>query len=41
MDTVKAALDYLNGNGTSTPFFVAFDASADLSLLVSSLSSCE
>lgn len=41
MDTVKAALDYLNGNGTSTPFFVAFDASADLSLLVSSLSSCD
>lgn len=41
MDIVNEAQEYLNGNGVSNPFFVAFDASADLRLLVSSLSSCE
>ena len=41
MDPVNAAQEYLNGNGTSNPFFVAFDASSDLSSLVTSLSSCK
>lgn len=41
MDIVNAAQEYLNGNGAANPFFVAFDASTDLSMLVTSLSSCE
>ncbi len=41
MDIVNAAQEYLNGNGVSNPFFVAFDAPTDLSSLVTSLSSCE
>ena len=41
MDIVNAAQEYLKGNGTSNPFFVAFDASLDLSSLVTSLSSCK
>ena len=41
MDIINAAQEYLSGNGASNPFFVAFDASTDLSMLVSALSSCE
>lgn len=41
MDIVTAAQEYLNGNGASNPFFVAFDAPSDLSSLVTSLSSCK
>lgn len=41
MDVATAAQEYLNGNGASNPFFVAFDAASDLSLLVASLSSCK
>ena len=41
MDIVNAAQEYLNGNVISNPFFVAFDASSDLSSLVTSLSSCK
>ena len=41
MDVVNATQDYLNGNGASNPFFVAFDEPADLASLVASLSSYE
>ena len=41
MDIVNAAQEYLKGDGASNPFFVAFDASTDLSSLVTSLSSCK
>lgn len=41
MDVINIAQDYLKEDGASHPLFVAFDASADLSLLVSSLSSCK
>ena len=40
MDAIKAAKEYLAGNGASTPFFVAFDAAADLRALASALASC-
>ena len=33
MDVVNATQDYLNGNGASNPFFVAFDEPADLASL--------
>lgn len=41
MDVVRAAQEYLNGNGATNPFLVAFDASSDLSSLVTALSSCK
>lgn len=41
MDALSASQEYLNGNGASSPFLVAFDAPHDLSSLVSALSSCK
>lgn len=41
MDVVAVAQEYLNGNGVSSPFLVAFDASEDLKTLTDALSSCE
>ena len=40
MDAIKAAKEYLAGNGASTPFFLAFDTAADLRALTAALASC-
>ena len=41
MDAIRAAKRHLQGNGATTPFFVAFDTAANLRSLCDTLASCK